>query len=145
GRFHHSGHDRQFQPLHRPGGARAPGHGRQHPAGRGLHGGPDGDHGLLPAGCEEAGRLRCALTRSVVRCPLQLTTDNRQLTLAGSGRGYMAIQSTTARTPLGLKIGVGAVLLFLYFPFVVILLYAFSTEDATFTFPPPGLTIRWFA
>jgi putative spermidine/putrescine transport system permease protein len=27
----------------------------------------------------------------------------------------------------------------------VILLYAFSTEDATFTFPPPGLTTDWFA
>jgi ABC-type spermidine/putrescine transport system permease subunit II len=39
----------------------------------------------------------------------------------------------------------GVVLLFLYFPFLVILLYAFSTEDATFTFPPPGLTFDWFA
>jgi putative spermidine/putrescine transport system permease protein len=57
----------------------------------------------------------------------------------------MLARNTTPRTPLGLKIGVGAVLLFLYFPFVVILLYAFSTEDATFTFPPPGLTARWFA
>ncbi|MFL5803306.1 MAG: ABC transporter permease [Roseiflexaceae bacterium] len=57
----------------------------------------------------------------------------------------MLAQSTTPRAPLGLKIGAGAVLLFLYFPFVVILLYAFSTEDATFTFPPPGLTARWFA
>jgi putative spermidine/putrescine transport system permease protein len=46
---------------------------------------------------------------------------------------------------LGLKIGIGAVLLFLYFPFLVSLLYAFSTEDATFTFPPPGLTTDWFA
>jgi putative spermidine/putrescine transport system permease protein len=57
----------------------------------------------------------------------------------------MLAQSTTPRASLGLKIGAGAVLLFLYFPFVVILLYAFSTEDATFTFPPPGLTTRWFA
>src|SRR5262245_33120997 len=57
---------------------------------------------------------------------------------------FMLARSTTPRAPLGLKIGVGAVLLFLYFPFTVIMLYAFSTEDATFTFPPPGLTIRWF-
>jgi putative spermidine/putrescine transport system permease protein len=56
----------------------------------------------------------------------------------------MALQSTTPRASLGLKLGVGAVLLFLYFPFAVIMLYAFSTEDATFTFPPPGLTARWF-
>jgi putative spermidine/putrescine transport system permease protein len=57
----------------------------------------------------------------------------------------MVARSTTPRASLGLKIGVGAVLLFLYFPFLVILLYAFSTEDATFTFPPPGLTVNWFA
>jgi putative spermidine/putrescine transport system permease protein len=56
----------------------------------------------------------------------------------------MLARSTTPRAPLGLKIGVGAVLLFLYFPFAVIMLYAFSTEDSTFTFPPPGLTTRWF-
>jgi putative spermidine/putrescine transport system permease protein len=57
----------------------------------------------------------------------------------------MLARDTTPRAPLGLKIGVGAVLWFLYFPFLVILLYAFSTEDATFTFPPPGLTTDWFA
>jgi putative spermidine/putrescine transport system permease protein len=57
----------------------------------------------------------------------------------------MLAQSTAPRASLGLKISVGAVLLFLYFPFLVILLYAFSTEDATFTFPPPGLTTDWFA
>jgi putative spermidine/putrescine transport system permease protein len=48
------------------------------------------------------------------------------------------------RTPLSLKLAVGAVLAFLYIPFGVILLYAFTTEDAAFTFPPPGLTLDWF-
>jgi putative spermidine/putrescine transport system permease protein len=48
------------------------------------------------------------------------------------------------RAPLALKIAVGAVLAFLYLPFLIIVLYAFSSEDATFTFPPPGLTLRWF-
>jgi putative spermidine/putrescine transport system permease protein len=37
------------------------------------------------------------------------------------------------------------VLLFLYFPLAIILLYAFTTESASFGFPPPGLTVRWFA
>uniref|UniRef100_B8HRS2 Binding-protein-dependent transport systems inner membrane component n=1 Tax=Cyanothece sp. (strain PCC 7425 / ATCC 29141) TaxID=395961 RepID=B8HRS2_CYAP4 len=46
--------------------------------------------------------------------------------------------------PLGLKIAVGLVLAFLYLPFTVILLYAFTTEDSGFTFPPPGLTLHWF-
>lgn len=48
------------------------------------------------------------------------------------------------RAPLPLKIAVVGVLLFLYVPFGVILLYAFTTEDAAFTFPPPGLTLDWF-
>jgi putative spermidine/putrescine transport system permease protein len=39
---------------------------------------------------------------------------------------------------------VGAVLLFLHTPFAVILLYALTTEDSSFRFPPPGLTLAWF-
>lgn len=49
-----------------------------------------------------------------------------------------------ARAPLGLKILVGVVLAFLYCPFGIILLYAFTTEETAFTFPPPGLTLDWF-
>jgi len=33
---------------------------------------------------------------------------------------------------------------FLYVPLAIILLYAFTTQSASFTFPPPGLTTRWF-
>jgi putative spermidine/putrescine transport system permease protein len=35
------------------------------------------------------------------------------------------------------------VLLFLHFPIVIILLYAFTTEETAFRFPPPGLTTHW--
>jgi putative spermidine/putrescine transport system permease protein len=35
-------------------------------------------------------------------------------------------------------------LLFLHAPVWVIALYAFTTEDRTYQFPPPGLTLRWF-
>ncbi len=49
---------------------------------------------------------------------------------------------TTA--PLGLKIATGMVLLFLHFPLLIVVLYAFTTEEASFTFPPPGLTTQWF-
>jgi putative spermidine/putrescine transport system permease protein len=45
---------------------------------------------------------------------------------------------------LGLKLAAGGVLAFLYFPLGIILLYAFTTEDSSFRFPPPGLTTRWF-
>jgi putative spermidine/putrescine transport system permease protein len=52
-------------------------------------------------------------------------------------------KSFASRAPLGLKILVGFVLLFLYCPFGVIMLYAFTTEETAFTFPPPGLTLNW--
>lgn len=47
------------------------------------------------------------------------------------------------RASLGLKIAVGLVLLFLHFPLLIIILYAFTTEEASFQFPPPGLTTQW--
>ncbi|HZQ06801.1 MAG TPA: ABC transporter permease [Anaerolineae bacterium] len=53
-------------------------------------------------------------------------------------------QPFAARAPFGLKLLVAFVLLFLYCPFGIIILYAFTTEDAAFTFPPPGLTLDWF-
>jgi putative spermidine/putrescine transport system permease protein len=36
------------------------------------------------------------------------------------------------------------VLSFLHGPLVLIVLYAFSSEDKSFVFPPPGFTLRWF-
>jgi putative spermidine/putrescine transport system permease protein len=46
---------------------------------------------------------------------------------------------------LGLKIAALAGLLFLHLPILLIFLYAFTTEERSFTFPPPGLTTEWFA
>ena len=46
---------------------------------------------------------------------------------------------------LGLKIAVGSGLLFLHIPLLLIILYAFSSEDKSYVFPPPGLTTQWFA
>ncbi|MEZ4712520.1 MAG: ABC transporter permease [Caldilineaceae bacterium] len=48
------------------------------------------------------------------------------------------------RAPLGLSLAAGAVLLFLHIPFFIVMLYAFTTDEAAFTFPPPGLTTKWF-
>lgn len=50
-----------------------------------------------------------------------------------------------SKTPLGLRIAMWALLAFLHLPFLVVMLYAFTTDNATFTFPPPGLTTKWFA
>ena len=48
------------------------------------------------------------------------------------------------RAPLLLKLTAGAVVAFLHAPFAIIILYCFTTEDASFRFPPPGLTLQWF-
>jgi putative spermidine/putrescine transport system permease protein len=45
---------------------------------------------------------------------------------------------------LGQKIAAAAGLFFLHAPVLVIVLYAFTTEDRTYQFPPPGLTTHWF-
>jgi len=52
---------------------------------------------------------------------------------------------TAGRPSTALKLATAAVLLFLHFPLAIILLFAFTIEDATFSFPPPGLTLHWFA
>ncbi|MER9595525.1 ABC transporter permease [Mesorhizobium sp. M0244] len=47
--------------------------------------------------------------------------------------------------PLGLKIAATAGLLFLHLPILLIFVYAFTTEEKSFVWPPPGLTTQWFA
>jgi putative spermidine/putrescine transport system permease protein len=49
------------------------------------------------------------------------------------------------QAPLLLKIVTGLVILFLHFPAAIIVLYAFTSDEQTFTFPPPGLTLNWFS
>jgi putative spermidine/putrescine transport system permease protein len=49
------------------------------------------------------------------------------------------------RSPLGLKLAAGAGLLFLHVPLAFIILYAFTTEERSYAFPPPGYTTQWFA
>lgn len=53
-------------------------------------------------------------------------------------------KSGKQRSPLGLGLVALGVLLFLHLPFLIVMLYAFTTDEATFTFPPPSLTTRWF-
>lgn len=48
------------------------------------------------------------------------------------------------RAPLLLKVAAWGGVIFLHFPLAIIALYAFNTEEAAFSFPPQGLTLRWF-
>ena len=42
--------------------------------------------------------------------------------------------------PIAAWTGIG----FLHIPVLITILYAFTTEDRTYQFPPPGLTLHWF-
>ena len=47
------------------------------------------------------------------------------------------------RASLLLKVAAVSGLLFLHLPILLIFLYVFTTEDKSYQFPPPGLTLRW--
>lgn len=49
------------------------------------------------------------------------------------------------RPSMLLRIAAIGGLLFLHLPILLIFLYAFTTEEKTYVFPPPGLTTQWFA
>jgi len=54
----------------------------------------------------------------------------------------------TSRAPAAspwLKLATLSGVLFLHVPLALIVLYAFSSEDKSYVFPPPGLTAQWFA
>jgi putative spermidine/putrescine transport system permease protein len=45
---------------------------------------------------------------------------------------------------LGSRLAAYAGLAFMHLPVLIIILYAFTTADRTYEFPPPGLTLHWF-
>lgn len=49
------------------------------------------------------------------------------------------------RAPFWLKTAAIAGLLFMHVPILLIFVYAFTTEDRSYQWPPPGLTLDWFA
>jgi putative spermidine/putrescine transport system permease protein len=49
------------------------------------------------------------------------------------------------RASVSLRIAAGLGLLFLHLPIALIFVYAFTTEERSYAFPPPGLTTKWFA
>ena len=52
------------------------------------------------------------------------------------------MRSDTA--PFGLKLGAVAGLFFLLAPIALIFVYAFTTEEKSYQWPPPGFTLKWF-
>src|SRR3954469_6388890 len=52
--------------------------------------------------------------------------------------------SSAEHASRGLKAAAIGAIFFLHFPILIIALYAFTTEERTYQFPPPGLTLNWF-
>ena len=118
GRLHHPEHRRRTGLLHRHDGVSAAGHGRQHSAGRGVLGGADRTDRPLSR-VRASGSERSMRSKPEVAC--------------GASAGSLPS-----------RLAAYAGLAFLHFPVLIILLYAFTTEDRTYQFPPPGLTLHWF-
>ena len=53
--------------------------------------------------------------------------------------------SNREKPSIGLTVAAFGALLFLHVPMLIIALYAFTTDEAAYTFPLPGLTTKWFA
>ena len=49
-----------------------------------------------------------------------------------------------SEAPLTLRVAALGGLLFLHLPLLLIFLYAFTTEEKSYQFPPPALTLKWF-
>lgn len=58
-------------------------------------------------------------------------------------RSKPSSQSSGEHAPWWLKFGAVGALLFLHIPLALIFLYAFTTDESGYTFPPPGLTLKW--
>ncbi len=54
------------------------------------------------------------------------------------------LDRATPRAGIGLKAGAWFAVLFLNLPILFIVLYGFTTDEQSYSFPPPGLTTRWF-
>ena len=48
------------------------------------------------------------------------------------------------KAPFSLTLAAIGALLFLHVPLLIIFLYSFTTDEATYSFPLPGLTTKWF-
>lgn len=55
------------------------------------------------------------------------------------------MHSDRSSAPFALKLAAAGGLLFLHVPIMFIFVYAFTTEEKSYQWPPPGLTLKWFA
>lgn len=58
-------------------------------------------------------------------------------------RSKIGLKSADEKAGWWLKSGALGALLFLHIPMWLIFLYSFTTDESAYTFPPPGLTLKW--
>src|SRR5512138_543526 len=59
-------------------------------------------------------------------------------------RSKIKTDYSVERAPWHVIVGTIGALLFLHVPLFLIFLYSFTTDESAYTFPPPGLTLKWF-
>src|SRR5690606_670845 len=68
------------------------------------------------------------------------------VSLSGSpSAGGRSMRSDRSGSPIGLRIAAGFGLAFLHLPILLIFVYAFTTEERSYQWPPPGFTTKWLA
>ena len=91
-----------------------------------------------------AGNMPLAAAFSVVPIVLIGAVSRARQATRGVRCALNAAQPRWERASPFTKVAAALGLLFLHAPVWVIVLYAFTTEDRTYQFPPPGLTLHWF-
>ena len=59
-------------------------------------------------------------------------------------KAAIAADRATPKAGFGLTAGAWFAVLFLNLPILFIVLYGFTTDEQSYSFPPPGLTTKWF-
>ena len=59
-------------------------------------------------------------------------------------KAAIAHDRATPQAGWGLKAGAWFAVLFLNLPILFIVLYGFTTDEQSYSFPPPALTTKWF-
>src|SRR4029450_12886208 len=108
---------------------------RRYPDGRRLRDGADRDHGGVSLARQAVRSLRCPLTPP----PLEPGPTPRP---PPPGAGAPA--RAAPKAGFGLPAGGWFAVLFLNLPILFIVLYGFTTDEQSYSFPPPGLTTKGF-
>ena len=73
---------------------------------------------------------------------LELGRQHDKFQMFHLDRNLLAPENFTQRNTIFTAAAFG--LLFMHLPILLIFVYAFTTEDKSYQWPPPGFTLKWF-